>query len=77
MGSEKLISINELTDKIIKISNKNIKKINNISKKLKNFIYINCSSKERFWMEAKIDLDIGIKKLLNGIIVKILNKLKR
>ena len=54
VGSEKLISINELTDKIIKISNKNIKKINDISKKLKNLhMFKLLQSKERFWMEAK------------------------
>tara|TARA_B100000945_G_C20412058_1_gene613109 strand:- start:1455 stop:2402 length:948 start_codon:yes stop_codon:yes gene_type:complete len=66
VGSEKLISINDLTDKIIKISNKNIKKINDLSKKnLKTFICLDCSkAKKEFGWKAKIELDIGIKKTI-------------
>ncbi len=66
VGSEKLISINDLTDKIIKISNKNIKKINDLSKKnLKTFICLDCSkAKKEFGWKAKIDLDIGIKRTI-------------
>jgi GDP-L-fucose synthase len=73
VGSEKLISINELTDKIIKISNKNLKKINDLSKKnLKTYICLDCSkAKKEFKWRPKINLDIGIKKTIKWYYSKI------
>ena len=67
IGSGKLISVNKLTEKIIKISKKNIKKINDFSKKtLKTYICLDCSkAQNEFNWKPKISLDIGIKKTIN------------
>jgi nucleoside-diphosphate-sugar epimerase len=67
VGSEKLISINNLANKIIKISKKKIRKINDLSKKnLKTYICLDCSKARReFNWKPNINLDIGIKKTIN------------
>ena len=67
IGSEKLISVNKLTDKIINISKKKINKINDLTKKsLKTNICLDCSKAyNEFNWKPKISLDIGIKKTIN------------
>jgi len=67
VGSEKLISINNLANKIIKISKKKIRKINDLSKKnLKTYICLDCSkARWEFNWKPNINLDIGIKKTIN------------
>ncbi len=67
IGSEKLISVNKLTDKIINISKKKINRINDLTKKsLKTNICLDCSKARReFNWKPKISLDIGIKKTMN------------
>ena len=66
VGYGKLISINSLVKKIIKISGKNLKIVNDFTKKsLKNNVFLNCNkaSKEIKW-KRKISLDKGIRKTL-------------
>ena len=66
VGLGKLISINNLFKKMIKIHGKKIKIINDLSKKsLKNNVSLNCkqANKEIGWY-PKITLDAGIKKTL-------------
>ena len=66
VGYGKLISINNLVKKIIKIYGKKINIYNDFSKKsLKNSVFLNCNKayKELRW-KKKISLDQGIKKTL-------------
>ena len=66
MGYGKLISINNLVKKIINISGKKLKIVNDLSKKsLKNSVFLNCdkAKKEIKW-KRKFSLDQGIKKTL-------------
>ena len=70
VGSGKLISVNDLTNKIIKISKKKISSINDLKKKiLKTNIFLNCSKaiKELGW-RPKVSLDLGIKKTIGWYI---------
>ena len=67
IGSGKLISINDLAKKIIKISKRNVIKENDLSKKtLKTCICLDCSKaqNELEW-RPKINLDLGIKKTIS------------
>ena len=66
VGYGKLISINNLVKKIINISGKKLKIVNDLSKKsLKNSVFLNCdkAKKEIKW-KRKFSLDQGIKKTL-------------
>ena len=66
VGYGKLISINNLVKKIIKISGKQLKIANDLTKKsLKNSVFLNCdkAGKEIKW-KRKISLDQGIRKTL-------------
>ena len=66
VGYGKLISINSLVRKIIKLSGKKLKIINDLSKKsLKNSVFLNCTKalREIKW-KKKVSLDQGIKKTL-------------
>lgn len=66
VGYGKLISINNLVKKIIKLSNKNLQIVNDLTKKsLKNSVFLNCNKayREIKW-KKKISLDQGIKKTL-------------
>ncbi len=66
VGYGKLISINNLVEKIIRLSNKNLKIVNDLTKKsLKNSVFLNCNKayREIKW-RRKISLDQGIKKTL-------------
>jgi len=67
VGSEKLISVNKLTNKIISISKKKIYRINDLTRKsLKTNICLDCSKARReFNWKSKISLDTGIKKTMN------------
>ena len=67
VGYGKIISINNLVKKIINISGKKLKIINDLTKKsLKNNVFLNCDKahKEIKW-KRKVSLDEGIKKTLN------------
>ena len=67
MGYGRIISINNLVKKIINISGKKLKIINDLTKKsLKNNVFLNCDKahKEIKW-KRKVSLDEGIKKTLN------------
>lgn len=66
VGYGKLISINNLVKKIIRIYGKKVDIYNDLSKKsLKNSVFLNCNKayKELRW-KKKISLDQGIKKTL-------------
>lgn len=67
VASGKLISINNLIKKIIKISEKNIKIKNDLSKSsLKTFVCLNCNkAKKDFNWYPKINLNTGIKRTLD------------
>ena len=67
VGYGRIISINNLVKKIINISGKKLKIINDLTKKsLKNNVFLNCDKahKEIKW-KRKVSLDEGIKKTLN------------
>ena len=67
VGYGRIISINNLVKKIINISGKKLKIINDLTKKsLKNNVFLNCDKahKEIKW-KRKVSLDKGIKKTLN------------
>ena len=67
VGSGKLISVNELIRKIIKISEKKISAKNDLTKKtLNTFVCLNCqkAKKELQWF-PKVSLDNGIKKTID------------
>ncbi len=66
VGYGRIISINNLVKKIINISGKKLKIINDLTKKsLKNTVFLNCDKahKEIKW-KRKVSLDEGIKKTL-------------
>ncbi len=66
-GSGKLISVNELIKKIIKISGNKIFATNDLTKKtLKTFVCLNCNKarKELGWY-PKVSLENGIKKTID------------
>ncbi len=66
VGYGKLISINSLVKKIINLSGKKLRIVNDLTKKsLKNSVFLNCNKalREIKW-KRKITLDDGIKKTL-------------
>lgn len=66
VGSGKMISINMLADKIMKLSNKNLSiKHDKTKKSLKNNVYLNCDlAKKEIGWSSKISIEQGIKKTL-------------